>query len=99
MITISCHKATGDLVEKLSGLGPRFGAGVPCTSPLPEGPLSRLEIGAGPGSRLLPVWALFRARSTLELVGWIVCHARLGAKLASVKIARRVSPGRLTEYA
>ena len=48
VITISCNKATGDLAERLSGLGPRLGAGEQCTSPLPEGSLSRLELGAGP---------------------------------------------------
>ena len=62
VITISCHKATDDLAEKLSGLGPRLGAGAQCTSPLPGGSLSRLESGAGPDSRLLLDSALPRAR-------------------------------------
>ena len=35
--TVSCRKATDDLAEKLSGLGPRLVAGAHCTSPLPPG--------------------------------------------------------------
>ena len=98
-ITISCNKATDDLAEKLDGIAPRAGAGAQCTSPLPDKALSLLELGAGPGNRLLPESALPRARSILGLAGWIVCHARPDAMLAFVAIARRVSPGRLTEYA
>ena len=53
-----------DIVEKLSGLGPRPGAEEHCTSPLPPGSLSRLESRAGPDSALLPDSALPRgARS------------------------------------
>ena len=98
-IPISCHKATGDLAEKLSGLGLCLGAGAQCTSPLPEGPLSRLESGAGPDSRVLPDSTLSRARSILGLAGWVVCYARHGAMLEFVAIARRVSLRRFTEYA
>ena len=98
VITISCHKATGDLVVKLSGLSPRLGAGAQCTSPLPEGSLSRLESGAGPDSRLLPDSTLPRARSILGLTGWVVCHAKPNAILEFVAIARGVSPGRFTEH-
>ena len=35
VISISYHKATEDLAQKLSGLGLRLGAGAQCTSPLP----------------------------------------------------------------
>ena len=98
-ITASCNKATDDLAEKLDGLAPRAGAGAPCTTPLPEKPLSMLELGAGPGDRLLPDSALPRARSILGLAGWIVCHARPDGMLAFVAIARRVSPGRFAECA
>ena len=65
VIKISCHKATDDLAGKLSGLGPRLGAGAQCTSPLLPGSHSRLESGAGPDNKLLPDSALPRARSTL----------------------------------
>ena len=99
VITISCHNATDDLAEKPSGLGPRLGAGAQCTSPLPEGSLSRLESGAGPDNRWLPDSALPRARRILGLARWVVCHARPGAMLTFAAIARRVSPGRFTEYA
>ena len=99
MITISCHRATGDLAEKLSGLGPRLGAGAQCTLLLPEGPLNRLESGAGHDNKTLPDSALPRARRTLGFAGWVVCHARPDAMLAFVAIARRVSPVRFTEYA
>jgi len=98
-ITISCNKATDDLAEKLEGIATRAGAGAQCASPLPDKALSLLEMGAGPGNKLLPEAALPRARSILGLAGWIVCHARPDAMLAFVAIARRVSPGRLTEYA
>ena len=99
VITVSCQKATGDLAKKLSGLGPRLGDGAQCTSPLPEGSLSRLDLGAGPDNGLLLDSTLPRARSILGLAGRIVCHARPDALLAFVAIARRVSPWRFTEYA
>ena len=99
MITASCNKATDDLAEKLDGLAPRVGAGAQCTTPLPEKALSLLELGAGPGNQLLPDSVLLRARSNLGLAGWVVCQARPDAMLTFVAIARRVSPGRLTEYA
>ena len=40
-----------------------------------------------------------RARSILGLGGWIVCHARPDAMLGFVAVSRRVSSGRLTQYA
>ena len=97
--TISYNKATDDLAEKLGGLAPRAGAGAQCTAPLSGKSLSVLELGAGPGNRLLLDSALPRARSTLGLAGWVVCHARPDAMLAFVAIVRRMSPGRFTEYA
>ena len=42
---------------------------------------------------------LFRARRTLGLGGWGLCHARPEATLGFVASSRRVSPGSLTEYA
>ena len=47
----------------------------------------------------MPEFILARARSILELGGWNVYHARTDAVLGFVAISRRVSPGRLTEYA
>ena len=72
VIAISCHKAIDDLAEKLSGLGPRQGAGAQCASPLHPGFLNRLESSAGPDNAPLPDSALPQARSTLGLAGWAV---------------------------
>ena len=47
----------------------------------------------------MPEAILPRARSTLGLGGWVVCHARPDAMLGLVVVSRRVSPGRLTKYA
>mmetsp|Transcript_4066 Transcript_4066/g.9678 ORF Transcript_4066/g.9678 Transcript_4066/m.9678 type:complete len:95 (-) Transcript_4066:152-436(-) len=47
----------------------------------------------------MPEAALPRARSTLGLGSLVVYHARPEAMLGFVTISRRVSPGRLTEYA
>ena len=47
----------------------------------------------------MPDSILPRARSTLGLGGWIVCHARPGGMLGFVAISRKVGPGRLTKYA
>ena len=47
----------------------------------------------------MPKSILPRAHSSLGLRGRVVCQARPGAVLGFVAISRRVSPGRLTEYA
>ena len=47
----------------------------------------------------MPETTLPRARRILGLGGWSFCHARPSSMLGFVAISRRVSPGRLTEYA
>ena len=103
-MAIVYRKVLDDLEEKLGGLMPRGGWvggwGGNCIVPLPPAALRQLvEHGPGLEDALMPESALPRARSILGLGGWVVCHARPGAMMDFVAISRRVSPGRLTEYA
>mmetsp|Transcript_4068 Transcript_4068/g.9683 ORF Transcript_4068/g.9683 Transcript_4068/m.9683 type:complete len:381 (-) Transcript_4068:53-1195(-) len=98
-LKIGCGKALVDLEEKPKDLMPRGGGGAHCAVPLPPAALRQLENGPGPDNARMPESVLSRARSILGLGGWIFCHARPGAMLGFVAIPRRVSPGRLTEYA
>ena len=86
-------------MEKLDGLATRLGAKAQCASPLPPSALRRLEGGVGSDNTLMPESAFPRARRTLGLAGWAVYQAKPDAVLAFVAISRRVSPGRLAEYA
>ena len=67
--------------------------------PLPSTALRELERGPRPKNALMPDSILSRARSILGLGGWVVCHARPNAMPGFVAVSRRVSSGRLTQYA
>ena len=98
-VTTGCGKALGDLEEKLGDLKPGAGTGAHCIVPLPPAALRQLEHGPGHENALVPDSVLPRARSILGLGGWVVCHARPNAMSGFVAVSRRVSPGKLTEYA
>ena len=98
-MTISCGKALDDLEKKLGNLKPGEGPGARCAMPLPPAALRELERGPGPANALMPNSILPRARSILGLGGWVVCHAHPDAMLGFVAVSRRVSSGRLTQYA
>ena len=98
-ITAGCGKALVVLENKLEGLMPRGGSGANCTAPLPPAALRQLEYVPGLDNALIPEAILPRTRRILVLRSWVVCHARAGAMLGFIAILRRVSPGRLTDYA
>ena len=94
----SSSQSTAAARRKLEDLMPGEGGGVRC-------PLHRPAPSGGPASSQGPTarWCIIpfppRARSILGLGGRIVFHARPDAMLRFVASSRRVSPGRLAEYA
>ena len=90
--------ALGDLGEKLARMS-LLGSGSRRTTPLPEGALRQLEVGPGPGNKLLPDPFLPRARRIRGLGGWVVGHARPGGLLGYSALTRSTTSGRLTQYA